>query len=57
MPHTSRTEHPTPHGRASLRKWLLTAGLLALVAVVGFFGIAPGVVEGSMNVVAPVPAE
>jgi membrane dipeptidase len=38
-----------------LRKWLLTGGLLLAIALIGFFGIAPGVVEGSMNVVAPVP--
>ncbi len=38
-----------------MRKWLIAGGVLVLMAPVAFFGIAPGVVERSMNVVAPVP--
>lgn len=38
-----------------MRKWLIAGGALVLMALVGFFGIAPAVVERSMNVVAPVP--
>lgn len=32
-----------------LRKWLIGAGVMAGVAAIGFFGLAPGIVERSMN--------
>ncbi len=38
-----------------MRKWLIAGGVLVVVVLIGFFGIAPVVVERSMNVVVPVP--
>lgn len=37
------------------RTILLSIGGVALVAAIGFFGVAPGMVERSMNIVAPGP--
>ena len=38
-----------------MHKWLIAGGFVVLVALVGFFGIAPMAVERSLNVVVPVP--
>jgi len=38
-----------------MRKWVVAGGMIVVLALVGFFGIAPIVVDRSMNMVARVP--
>ena len=38
-----------------MRKWLVAGGVIVVLALVGFFGLAPMLVERSMNRVEPVP--
>ncbi|GAA0662080.1 microsomal dipeptidase-like Zn-dependent dipeptidase [Sphingomonas insulae] len=38
-----------------MRKWLVAGGVIVVLALLGFFGLAPMLVERSMNRVEPVP--
>ena len=37
-----------------MRRWVIAGGVIVVLAIAGFFGLAPMLVERSMNVVAPV---